>query len=96
MGYAPWDARGWAEKTAEEVKAEMERLAGGANLDSYEKEITQLRKRAETLRDDLASYLPVVVEAPGLETERATLSSISTFKFGRHKTGLRQVEYAGA
>jgi len=76
---------GWAEKTQEEVKAEIERLGGKATLDTLEKEIKPLRKRAEELRDDLASYLSVVLEALGLEAERAALAVLAKFKFGRTK-----------
>ena len=76
---------GWSERTPEEVKAEIERLAGGADLDHYEKEIEELKKRAATLRDDLLSYLSVVVEDPGLAAEKAALPGLSAFTFGRNK-----------
>lgn len=78
-------ADGWEEKSPEEVKAEMERLGGGATLDALEKAIAPLRKRAEELRDELASYLSVVLEAKGLEAERAAFQALSKFKFGRTK-----------
>lgn len=74
---------GWGEKTPEEVKAEIERLGGGATLDTIEKESEALRKRSEELRDDLVSYLSVVVEAPSLAAEKATVAALSKFKFGR-------------
>jgi hypothetical protein len=45
----------------------------------------QLRKQAETLRDDLNSYLVVVVEAPKFETEKVTLAGLAKFKFGSTK-----------
>jgi uncharacterized protein (TIGR02391 family) len=76
---------GWRERSAEEVKAEIERLAG-VSIDELEKINAQIRERANDLRADVLDQIAAVPTNSRSDRDNRLLADIDQLRFGTDKT----------
>lgn len=77
---------GWEEKQPEEVKAEIERLAGkNLSFDNLEKEIKKIKEDADGFRNEIIILFSNIQFNQRLEKERDLFNRMENFKFGDTK-----------
>lgn len=77
---------GWKERQPEEVKAEIERLAGNnLSIDKLEKETRNIKEDAARLRHEIMILFSDIQFDQQLEKERDLINQIEKFKFGDTK-----------
>lgn len=73
---------GWNLRSHEDVKARMQWLAGGVDLDEIEKKTAEMLRPVRELKDKLLIELSPLHNASGFQKEKELLGIVENFKWG--------------